>query len=227
MLKSLVSGIWVTSPENFLPEPERTVCITGHRLRSIVPLRNDPSMLPLTVKCIYLMLCRYIDFAAAAGYDCFMDGLATGTDLWAARYIVYKKNSGQELKLNGVMPYLRHAERFSERDRALLREAETHCDNLICTSSDPEITYSKSGAGKDLYRVRNCFMADCSSAAIAFMNQDARRSGTGQTVAYLKAHGKKAAVFGCDDVHRLMLESGEDAARFSELLASLPDPFSN
>lgn len=225
MLRSLVSGLPVSVPEDFTPEPERTICITGHRAKYITPLNGDSSLLPLTVKCVYLMLCRYIDLAAAAGYDTFMDGLATGTDLWAARHIVNRKKSGQALRLNGVMPFLRHADRISGSERELLRDVELNCDDLICTSSDPFIVYSGTGPGKNLYRTRNYFMSDCSSAAIAFLDDDKRRSGTGQTVAYLTSQGKPAAVFGNSDIHRLMLESGGEQAAFEELLGAIPDPF--
>jgi hypothetical protein len=123
------------------------------------------------------------------------------------------------------MPFLRHADRISGNERSLLREIEFSCDRLICTSSDPHIVYSPSGPERNLYRTRNYFMADCSSAGIAFMNPDSRRSGTGQTVAYLRSHGKPVAVFGSDDVHRLMQKSGCDIEKFSELLEVLPVPF--
>lgn len=225
MLRSRISGLPVITPAEFVPEPERTVCITGHRAKYIVPFGNDDSMLPLTVRCVYRMLCRYIDSAAAAGYDSFMDGLATGTDLWAAKHIISAKKNGSSLRLNGVMPYLRHADRYTGYERSSLWEVENNSDTLICTSSDPNIVYSNSGPGRSLYRTRNYFMADCSSVGIAFMDEDSMRSGTGQTVSYLRSQNKYVAVFGNKDVHRLMQESGCDIAVFSELIESLPDPF--
>ena len=224
-MRSLDTGIWISTPENFISEPERTVCITGHRSKNIVPFRNDPAMLALTAKCVYLMLCRYIDLAFENGYDTFIDGFAQGTDLWAANHIINKKRDGCNIRLIGAVPFLRHSERFSAKDREMLKKAEMNSSCIVCTNSDPDIVYSTLPLQKDLYRTRNYFMADNASVAIAFLNHDARRSGTGQTVAYLQSQHKKIALFGCDDVHRLMGESGGDIGEFASKLEKIPDPF--
>ncbi|MBR4627054.1 MAG: DUF1273 family protein [Ruminococcus sp.] len=226
MLRSLSSGRTITAPEQFVPVPEKTVCITGHREKYIQPYAGDPDMFGQTVCCVRMLLGRYIDLAYEAGCTFFMDGLALGTDLWAASHILRRKKEGWDIHLIGVMPFLHHADYFPEREKAFLAEAERFCDSLICTESDPGTVYTRQGSGSTLYRRRNCFMADCSSTGIAFLNSDARRSGTGQTVAYLRSQGKPAAVFGCDEVHRLMKLSGGGKAEFSRYIADIPDPFS-
>ncbi len=226
MLRSLTSGIWLTSPEHFIPQPEKTVCITGHRIKSIIPYRNDDSFLELTVTGIQFMLCRYIDMAIEAGYTSFIDGLSTGTDLWAAQYLSRLKNNGADIRLIGAMPYRRHAERFRPVEQEILRKVELSCDAVICTSPDPDIVYSKSGAGKELYRTRNYFMADCSSAAIAYYNHSEYRSGTHQTVAYLNSCGKQVAEFSSDDLYRIIDEAGTDTAAVRQRISLLPNPFS-
>lgn len=225
MLRSLTSGIWLTPPEHFIPQPDKTVCITGHRIKSVIPYRNDNTFLELTVTGIQLMLCRYIDLAVEAGYTCFIDGLSTGTDLWAAQYIIRLKNSGTDIKLIGAMPYLRHAERFRPVELGILRNVEMYCDTLTCTNPDPDIVYSKNGAGKELYRTRNYFMADCSSAAIAYYNHSEYRSGTHQTVAYLNNSGKRVAEFSNDDLWRIIDEAGTDIGSVRQRISLLPNPF--
>jgi uncharacterized phage-like protein YoqJ len=221
MIRSLNSGAWVSLPEKFIAQPEKTVCITGHRFRSLLPYKNDMSRMVETKKCFYLLLCRYIDLAAEAGYTTFMDGLASGTDLYAAHYIIRRKKQGDDLRLIGVMPYLRHAEHFSSEELDMLTETERSCDCLVCTNPDPDATYSRSGTGNTLYRTRNYYMADRSSAGIAFMNEEAYHSGTGQTVARLKKAGKPVALFGSEDVHRLMDEAGGDIQAFANNLSRI------
>ena len=226
MLMSLNSGIWITSPEDYIPRTEKTVCITGHRAKNVVPFRGDPSQFRQTVCCVRMILGRYIDLAYRSGYTDFMDGLASGTDLWAAKHIMRRKKEGWNIRLIGVMPYLRHAEFFSRQDKETLTEAELACDVLICTESDPDMTYSHTGEGSSLYRIRNYYMADRSAVGIAFFNSDSRRSGTGQTVARLRSQGKDTAVFGCEDAHRIMERAGADITKFSRYIADIPDPFS-
>ena len=111
MLFSLDSGLPVSTklPEDH--DPERTVCFTGHREKSIQPFEGNPLYHPLTVSAVKLMIYRCIDLAVGQGYNCFISGLATGTDLWAAEYVMKKKLSGKKLSLIGAIPYLRHAER--------------------------------------------------------------------------------------------------------------------
>ena len=72
MFRSLNSGIWVSSPEQFIPEPQKTVCITGHRAKSIIPYDNDPSYLKVTAAGVRYLLNRYIDMAFDAGYSTFL-----------------------------------------------------------------------------------------------------------------------------------------------------------
>lgn len=225
MPRSLTSGIWLTSPEHFIPQPEKTVCLTGHRIKSVVPYRNDSAFLELTVTGIQLLLCRYIDMAIEAGYTSFIDGLSTGADLWAAQYISRLKNNGADLKLIGAMPYLRHAERFRPVEQEILRKVELSCDTVVCTASAPDIVYSKNGAGKELYRTRNYFMADCSSAGIAYYNHSEFRSGTHQTVAYLNNSGKQVAEFCNEDLYRIIDEAGTDTAAVRQRISLLPSVF--
>lgn len=226
MLRSLNSGIWTASPEEFIPRTDRTVCITGHRKKGVIPFRGDPALFRQTVCCVRMMLGRYIDLAYKAGYTDFMDGLASGTDLWVAKHILLRKREGWDIRLIGVMPYLRHAEYFSRQDKAALTETELSCDALICTNSDPDIIYSHTGEGSALYRDRNYYMADSSSVGIAFLNSDSRRSGTGQTVARLLSQGKDAAIFGSEEAHLIMEKADCDTTVFSRYIAEIPDPFS-
>lgn len=227
MFRSLNSGIWVSSPEQFIPEPQKTVCITGHRAKSIIPYDNDPSYLKVTAAGVRYLLNRYIDMAFDAGYTTFFDGLATGTDLWAAAHLMNMKRSGKEIRIIGVMPFRKHALYFREKDLAVLAETERSCDVLLCTCSDPDMVYMKSGFAKNLYRDRNFFMADNSSTAIAFFNKDAWRTGTGQTISRMKSNNCRIASFDCEDVHKIIDITGNDVNALREYINEMPNIFTS
>ncbi len=225
MLRSLDSGIALTDPDKFIAVPEITACITGHRPGSVIPFMNNENYRGITIDCTRIFLAAYIDFAYNSGYTSFMDGLASGTDLWAAWHIINRRRHGEPYDLIGVIPFLRHSERFSPIDKIKLRQIEPECSALISTCSDPNTKYAFSGPGNDVYRRRNYFMADRSGVGIAFMNRGQRRSGTGQTIARLKSQKKFVAVFGSEDIHAVMRETGPDARAFAEYMRSFRSPF--
>lgn len=165
---------------------------------------NNPDFKEATVNAVKLLLYKFIDVAAECGYTNFISGLAMGTDLWAAEYILHKKATNNSLKLIGAMPYLRHAELFPSSYRELLRKTELGADRLICVNSNPDIIFSRKGKGSELYRERNYFMVDNASAVIAFFNSGESFSGTAQTLNYARRQDKKICRFGLDDVYSLM-----------------------
>lgn len=144
MLFSIDSGVPVLPSDEIVTDRADTVCFTGHRENSVLPYRGDPIYSSITLRTVQLMLFRYIDMAVESGYRSFISGLAEGTDLWAAKYILGKKHSDSSIRLIGVMPYLRHAERFSPRYKELLCDAERGADMLLTTNTDPDVVYGKS-----------------------------------------------------------------------------------
>ena len=222
MLFSLDSGLPVSTklPEDH--DPERTVCFTGHREKSIQPFEGNPLYRPLTVSAVKLMIYRCIDLAVGQGYNCFISGLATGTDLWAAEYVMKKKLSGKKLSLIGAIPYLRHAERFPQDYKIILRDVEKCADCLVTVSDSPNITYGKGGGNvsQSLYRDRNYFMVDNSSAVIAFFNSSEFKSGTYQTLSYAERNGKSICRFGLGDIFRLMSGTEPDMRKIARKIAS-------
>ncbi|MBQ6034582.1 MAG: DUF1273 family protein, partial [Ruminococcus sp.] len=141
MLFSLDSGVPVLPAQDFSGDIDTTVCFTGHRETSVIPYRNEPIYRSITLRTVQLMLCRYIDMAVESGYRSFISGLAVGTDLWAAKYILAKKRSDSSIRLIGVMPYLRHAERFAPQYRETLADVEKGADVLLTTNTEPDVIY--------------------------------------------------------------------------------------
>lgn len=227
MLSSLISGEPVITTDMIVPDAKKTVCISGHREKSISPYMGDPVYRDITISAVKLFLGRYIDMAAERGYENFISGLATGADLWAAEYILRKRRNNNRIRLIGAMPYLRHAERFSPADKKLLEYVEHNADHLVTVDPDPDIVYSKS-AGRnsgDLYRNRNYYMVDNSSAVIAFFNSGESFSGTAQTVNYAYRKGKKICRFGLDDVFHIIDISGTDLRSIAKTIAFLENAF--
>lgn len=225
MLTSLISGREVIAPDDFQCDTSATLCITGHREKNIEPYRSEHIYMNMTTAAVKLMLYRFIDMAAERGYTNFISGLATGADLWAAEYILEKKKYIPSLRLIGAMPYLRHAENFPSQYRKLLLNVENSADELVSVCTDPGAFYSKTAAGKNLYRDRNYFMVDHSSAVIAFLNKGSPFSGTSQTVNYACRQGRRVCRFGIDDVYRIIDNCGTDIRKIKRGMAFLENEF--
>lgn len=229
MLFSLDSGVPVLPADSIDCDPQTTICFTGHREAGVIPYKNQPIYRNITLRTVQLMLCRYIDMAVESGYRSFISGLAAGTDLWAARYIIIKKRSDSSIRLIGVMPYLRHAERFTPRCREELADVEKGADVLLTTNTDPTVIYGKKGAGvntsPDLYKERNYFMADNASAVISYFNEGSFKSGTYQTLNYAVRKGLKIRRFGLEDVYALIDECGPDIEKIRRMVAFMENVF--
>ena len=228
MLTSLNSGMPVLTADAFVSNTERTVCITGHRDKKISPYNRDPNYSRITVDAVRFMLYRYIDMAIECGYTDFFSGLAPGTDLWAAEYILKKRENNKNIRLIAAMPYLRHAENFSRSDLDLLEQTEIKADVLLTVNPDPDITYSRRISSKTspaLYRDRNYFMVDNSSAVIAFLSKCAAISGTAQTVNYARRRGRIVRDFGIEDIYSLIDWAGDDFKKIGESVRNIDNVF--
>lgn len=224
-MKSFVSGVTVFPSSMVSTDKSRTVCITGHRRSKIIPYRNNPEM---TYSAVRLMLYRYIDMAIDAGYENFISGLASGTDLWSAEYILMKKHRNSHIKLIAVMPFLRHAEFMNSSDRVTLAEVEKNADYLVTVNENPDITYGKhisENCSPNVYRDRNYYMVDHSSAVIAFINDSTKYSGTSQTINYAYRNGRKICSFNMDMISAVIEKSGSDIRTVGHEIALLENVF--
>lgn len=228
MLLSIDSGIALKSSDYDGIYPEKTVCITGHREKSITAYLGIPDYLHMTRAAVRLMLYRYIDMAVEKGYTDFFSGLASGTDLWAAEYIILKKQTNSDIRLIGAMPFLKHSAFLGSDERRILRDIELSADAVILLNENPDITYSKNrheGTSDDLYKVRNYFMADNSSAVISFFDDKNYRSGTAQTINHARRNGLEIHSFSLDDVFSVMDKSDGSFDDISRLIRSLGNVF--
>ena len=229
MLFSIDSGVPVLPCEEIETDKEKTICFTGHRENSVIPYKGEQIYYGITLRTVQLMLFRYIDMAVESGYKTFISGLAAGTDLWAAKYILGKKHSDSSIRLIGIMPYLRHAERFSDRYKELLADAERGADMLLTTNTDPLVVYGKSrsegNTSPDLYRVRNYYMVDNASAVISYFNEGSYKSGTSQTLNYAVRQGLKIRRFGLEEAYGVIDECGPDIESIRRKLVFMENVF--
>lgn len=224
-MKSLVSGIDVFPASMVSTDRNRTVCITGHRKSKIIPYRSNPT---LTYSVIRLMLYRYIDMAVEAGYENFISGLASGTDLWSAEYIVMKKRRNSHIKLIAVMPFLRHSYFMDRNDIVTLVEVEKNADYLVTVNDNPDMVYGKHvsvNTSPNVYRDRNYYMVDHSSAVIAFSNDNIQRSGTFQTINYAYKNGLKICGFNMETVSAVIDRCGTDIHTIGNEIALIDNVF--
>ena len=226
---SSISGLPVYTAEHLDCDPAVTICFTGHRPEKIAPFRDNAAFSALTVSVIEMLLYRYVELAEERGFVNFISGLAKGADLWAAKSVIRRKQSGSNIRLIGAMPFMRHAEKLYGRNKAELAEVERNSDILITVNPDPVITFGKKaspGQSPHLYSDRNRFMVDNSSAVIAFYDDDGHSwSGTGQTVRYAENSGKTVYRFGTSEVYDIIRssEGNIDAAR--DIISRIKAPF--
>ncbi|MCM1314312.1 MAG: DUF1273 domain-containing protein [Prevotella sp.] len=224
-MKSLISGVEVLPASAVSTDIKKTVCITGHRTNRITLYRNNPV---LTYSAVKLMLYRYIDMAIEAGYENFINGLAGGIDLWSAEYVIMKKRRNDRIKLISAMPFMHHADFMPENDRFLLENVEKNSDYLITVNSNPDITYSKhksADRSDTLYRDRNYYMVDHSSAVIAFADNEYKHSGTFQTINYAYRNGRKICSFSTEKIHSIIEKSNSDIRTIGYEIALLENVF--
>ena len=222
MLNSLISGRAFLPPEQFENDKSEALCFTGHREKSIPPFNNSEKYRDITYFALKQLLSRYIDIAVRSGYRCFISGFAEGIDLWAAEYILRRKKEGADISLIGAVPYLHHADFFNRSSLDLLRFAEQNADTVVLVNQNPDAQYSISpvndNQSKNLYRDRNYFMVENSSAIIAFLNENLKWSGSHQTFNYAKKCGHKICRFGLDEVYSLLKEGNFDQKAIAEIV---------
>lgn len=186
------------------------MCISGHREKSIIPYEQNYRYLELTIQVTKCLLARYIDISYSKGYDTFITGFATGSDLWASEHILKRRKQGYDMKLIGAIPYLHHADHFSRKYIDMLYQAEKNAQSVVLISQNPDISYFSHPLNKnqsnELYRNRNYFMIDHSCGLIAFIDKRIKYSGTLQTVNYAKRKNINILNFGLDHVYSLIRE---------------------
>lgn len=174
--------------DDFKFDIKKTVCFSGHR-----PHKLPGHGMPHDKRTIRIKeaLHKAVLDSIKEGYRVFISGLAEGIDLWASEEVIMMKKIYPGIKLVAVKPIANQGENFSDEGKNLLRHALENADDIICTSEH----YSR-----NCYRIRNNYMVDHSEKLIAFISDDAQRSGTNQTLNYAKKLNKKITVINVKNI---------------------------
>lgn len=224
-LHSRTTGMPVYPVSDVIIPKETAICITGHRERFIAPYRGDPELRAATVMTVRLVMSRYIDVVMDKGYIAMVNGLAEGTDLWAADYCLRRKRFAKA-KLIGVLPFLRHADFMTEENLDILRRVERYADGLVTTCDIPEMRYGTIATpytSPSLYQARNYYMVDNCSVVVAFFSGNSR-SGTAQTIRYAQRQNKPIFSFSIKDVYAIMDEVGTEKSAIIKKLDDIKFP---
>lgn len=147
-------------------DPATTVAFTGHR-------RYGGECAEELAEAVRLFHAR--------GYRTFLSGMAAGFDLAAAETVAALKPELRGLRLVCIVPFDGHDKRFSAEERERFARIVDVADDTVILASH----YSP-----DVYRRRNDFLVDNSSAVIAYF--DGSRSGTGYTLKRALRKGTEA-----------------------------------
>lgn len=144
-----------------------TCCFTGHRV-----LDGDFSLDNLYSAIIDLI---------NRGVDTFICGGAIGFDTYSAEAVLKAKENGFDVNLHIYVPCSNQSERWSNWQKQKYNEILSKSDYVDMV----ERSYFDG-----CMRIRNYKMVDASSYCICYYHDnEARPSGTGQTVRYAKKRG--------------------------------------
>lgn len=129
-----------------------TACFTGHRPNGIPLDMTDKN----NVNSIIGVLYQSISTAYKKGIRIFITGLAEGIDAYAALAVEEFRNTHDDIKLVGVVPY-RGKLRTVHKDE-YVNIAYSYCDEMLAASEENT---------RGVYHLRDRFMVDHSCYIIA------------------------------------------------------------
>lgn len=112
----------------FLQYPGQTACFSGHRPNAF----PEKTMLGCaTIDLLKTLIAGCIELALQDGFRYFLDGLAEGVDLWAAEYLLYRKQHGRvPMHLIAVEPCLHYLESRRSGKKEMMQYVE-YADALV------------------------------------------------------------------------------------------------
>lgn len=149
---------------------EKTVCFSGHRPDKL-PFNGDSSV--PEVRILMSALFSEIDDCIKNGYTDFISGVAKGVDLWAAKYVLEKKDTNEAIRLICAVPYKDYGAGWSGVDKWDLSWIFSKADEKVYVSDKYNAACMKK---------RNEYMVTHSAKLIAIVSN--YRSGTGQTIRF-------------------------------------------
>ncbi len=165
------------------PNFDHAVAFTGHRPEKIRDGHNESSE---TVVKIKQELTRLITEKINAGCDCFLSGMAMGTDLWAAEAVLALKKEYPQIRLVAVIPFPQQADRFSYGWKGRYE--------AVLAQSDEQVVIHPERMGNS-YKCRNEWLVEHAAHVIGVYN--GKRGGTMQTLNMALTQGRFVSVIHC------------------------------
>ncbi len=140
----------------FLKSLKQTVCFSGHRSDAF---SQEVLMGFSMVDILKTLLAGCIEIALQDGFRYFLDGLAEGVDLWAAEYLLYRKQHGNlPMHLIAVEPCLHYLENRRSGKEEMMRYVK-QADALVTIPMQ----------GRHSFLRRNDYMVEHSSRLICMI----------------------------------------------------------
>lgn len=147
-----------------------TCMFTGHRQQNL-PFKNNED----DYRCQELkrQLAILIREKIENGVTCFLSGMATGVDCYAAEIVLSLKKEFPHISLYGIVPCANQSCKWDEKQISRYNSILKQCDKVVILQE----TYTS-----DCMQRRNRYMVEHSDCVIAVWN--GMSSGTSSTVKY-------------------------------------------
>lgn len=157
----------------------KTVCFTGHRPDKVGgynPKDNKTLLWKLNE-----IIVEHIE---NKGVDTFINGVALGIDMWAARIVIKLKEKYPQIKLISAIPCRNHPNKWPQESKDEWKFVTDNSDDVILVTDEEYKPY--------LMQVRNEWMVNHSEYIIAVW--DGSKGGTGNCVSAAEKQNKKITI---------------------------------
>ncbi len=149
----------------------KTICVTGLRRHKLLwdsdKYAENSIILSDAIKKVVVPF-------IIEGYNNFLCGMASGSDLIFAKAILELKETYSDIMLQAIVPFINQDEKFSVADKIEYKQIIEKCDVIKIIDNEYTVTS---------YKKRNSYMIDNSSILIAITNNPKlHKSGTTQTI---------------------------------------------
>jgi len=127
---------------------------------------------------------KEITLLCEQGVTYFYCGMALGCDQLCAEIVLVLKPDFPDIQLHAAVPFRNYAIGWIPESQARYTDLLGRCDKITCLSEEYR---------KDCYLARNRWVVNQADCLLAVCNPESipRRSGTGATVRYAQAQGKR------------------------------------
>jgi uncharacterized phage-like protein YoqJ len=154
-------------------------CFTGHRPNKLGGYKAEDNK-----ELLWRLHKVIVDHIENKNVDTFINGLALGIDLWAAKIVIKLKEKYPHIKLISAIPCRNHPSKWNEESKLLWQE--------VCDKSDEVVLVTDEDYKPYLMQVRNVWMVDKSNFVIGV--HDGTEGGTNNCLKYAEKIKKQITI---------------------------------